>query len=641
MASPYLILVGLLLTLPLLGNPSRGTWFWNSTSVPGSTSGSLVTSPHSSSLVVGNPGREDSAIHFLRHHHVDRLYGHYKDRPSTQPAVIASWNRKLAAAGIESQLLIDGTELHVPTFLPSFLAKLDTRLISFNAAHSQDPSAQFKALHLDLEPQASPSWSTLSPTAKRSRLSDLLATYQAVRSHLDTAGLTHFPIYADIPFWFDKLPTAPNPGSIGWANQIDRDNWFTSVHAALDGITIMTFSKTSASSLADATSYERTSHSTNRRIIAIQPRLFNNSVWGTYGTFRATWLALESIIPRSQATDIENYALWRHAHSTQPFIAHPPRRSHLLTETPDLSSPSESAETSRAWDVDEVAMDFSDLTQVRNTAIIRWIQQHTQRCIISTLAIERENFSTPADQQELLAQIQEALLDYNSSAPTDAQVNRLRLILTPKRDEVPHIHSLCLSIQSLLVGSDVAFHLQLPAQLDSSWNNLQLAQFLQELTPLVDRLLLSADEESFYETFEAISPVLEILGPLKVGSHLAKHSLNPDLQTLNSLEQSSLDSPSIHGSFSTRNPLTPPVQLAPLRGLNVQKSEDHTLISFTADPGYTYSLLGTESPAELLQSSPLLTHVQEALPPRTLNLQLPLTTPTAFYQIKRKPIRDY
>ncbi len=212
---------------------------------------------------------------------------------------------------MQSQLLIDGNAVNDPAEVINIKNKITNRLINFNMGMGSNDARKFDALHLDLEPQGLAAWAT--PVAKRALLTDLLNAYLDIRAHLDTAGFTAMPIYADIPFFFDKLPV--DGGSVDWADATDRDNWFAAVNAVLDGVSIMTFSKDNATALEVATAYERGAIPDNARI-AIQPKIGPTHLWLNVTEFNVALHELEGDLPSTECTDIENYAFWRHAHAT-------------------------------------------------------------------------------------------------------------------------------------------------------------------------------------------------------------------------------------------------------------------------------------------------------------------------------------
>jgi len=266
---------------------------------------------------VGNPSAEDETVTFFTNQGVKRVYGSYQNRPVSEPAVIAAWNAKLNEACISSQLLLDGNAVNDPSFMTSLLNKVTNRLINFNNSLA-DNAEKFDALHLDLEPQGLALWDGGTPAVKRALLDDLLAAYLDVRAHLDTAGFTDMPIYADIPFFWDKLPV--DGGSVGWLTAADRDTWFTDVAAVLDGVSIMTFSKDNFASLDAAIDYERTTGMPGEARVGIQPKVGPSELWLNIGEFITVMWEAEAAYGYTGATDIENYGFWRHAIATTGIL---------------------------------------------------------------------------------------------------------------------------------------------------------------------------------------------------------------------------------------------------------------------------------------------------------------------------------
>ena len=296
----------------------RGVWFWNSTSLPGGAG----ASPYGSGVVVGDATKEDETVSFFTTHGVKRVYGSYQNRPVTEPGVIGAWNAKLDTAGIMSQLLIDFNDVDDPAEVSDMLVKITNRLINFNTLMGADEAKKFDALHVDFEPQGLPVWSGATPAVKRALLDDLADTYAAVRTHLDTAGFTSIPIFADIPFWFDKLPV--DGGSIGWADAADRDAWFAGIGASVDGVSVMTFSKDTTPGVETATLYERTGSFPGTARMAIQPKCGTGFLWPTILHFNAVMNDLEAVHAPDHSTDIENYAFWRWSiEETLPSVGDP------------------------------------------------------------------------------------------------------------------------------------------------------------------------------------------------------------------------------------------------------------------------------------------------------------------------------
>jgi hypothetical protein len=296
----------------------HGVWFWGSTTLPDASS-----SPYGSTVVVGDVAKENECILFFEYHHIKRIYGSYQNRPVSEPSVIAAWNGKLDAAGIQSQLLIDGDAVNDSVYMLDVLNKVSNRLISFNTDLGTNVHQMFDALHLDLEPQKLALWDSGAAAVKRELLGSLLQAYADIRSLLDSSGYTNIPMYADIPFTWDKLPG--DGGSIGWTNAADRDGWYADIAGPLDGVSIMTFSKNSFADVEEATDYERSGIFSNPARIAIQGKVGPGEVWTNLAHFTSTVSELDSTYGPVHATDIENLAFWRHSLSTDgPTLTNAP-----------------------------------------------------------------------------------------------------------------------------------------------------------------------------------------------------------------------------------------------------------------------------------------------------------------------------
>ncbi|MDF7807565.1 hypothetical protein P4E94_08965 [Pontiellaceae bacterium B12219] len=282
----------LLAALPCTANKNRAVWFW---AASGSVYGSVS--------IVGTPVRETQTLDFFNGHGIKKVYGSYQNRPVSEPAVVAAWNAKLDAEGIESQFLMSENTWIFPTNHASFLAKITERVINFNAG--QPAAGQFDGLHLDIEPQALTDFKDGSPTLKRDYLNLLRDTYAAVRTHFVTNGLPDFPIYADLPVWFDSSP------SIGWTDTAERDAWFAAISTNLTGISLMPFDRDSFSSIDDGVSWERTNITNATVRIGLETDIGSSGTWATSLDFDAMMETLESSYGTDEATDIQAYAIWR------------------------------------------------------------------------------------------------------------------------------------------------------------------------------------------------------------------------------------------------------------------------------------------------------------------------------------------
>lgn len=316
--------------LQVIAEVHHGVWFWGSTTLP-----DLSPSPYGSSDVVGDAAKENDLILFFDAYSVKRVYGSYQNRPISEPAGIANWNMKLDAAGIDSQILIDGDAVNSTSHVASLLDKITNRLIQFNADLGTNDHQKFDALHLDIEPQKLSLWDTGTVVQKRGLLDDLVNVYTNIRSLLDSSGASETPIYADIPYFWDKLPV--DGGSVGWTNAADRDGWYASLAGPLEGVSIMTFSKASFSSIETATAYERTGDFSNVTRIGIQGKVGPTEVWTNYIHFISTLNELDSAYGPDESTDIENLAFWRSSiESFGPIITTAPIISVTGTLTTNL-----------------------------------------------------------------------------------------------------------------------------------------------------------------------------------------------------------------------------------------------------------------------------------------------------------------
>lgn len=224
---------------------TRGVWAWRDEG-----------DPHGTDAVVGDAALEAAAIQTLIDWGVDRVYGSYGDRAQTEPDVIASWNLQLHAAGIESHVLMGDPAWVSSREWSNMLSKVDSRLIAFNDSRTVD-AERFDGLHLDIEPQGADDWSDLSDTDRYWRLFLLDETYAEARGAMDAGSGVALPIGADLPVWFDNLPsTLGGDGSIGWESEAARDAWFTGLGASLSSISLMAYERETDALIIDAVATE-------------------------------------------------------------------------------------------------------------------------------------------------------------------------------------------------------------------------------------------------------------------------------------------------------------------------------------------------------------------------------------------------
>ena len=401
---------------------SRGVWFWGSTTLPDDTS-----SPWGSSEVVGTAALEEDTINFLSLHHVDRVYGSYQNRPVSEPSAIASWNAKLDSADIHSQLLVSGTQVDDPAWVADLQVKIANRLIGFNETPGRLEEEKFDALHLDLEPQGLDAWDDGTPAEKRVLLTDLLNSYALIRTQLTDAGYPAFPIYADIPFTWDKLPV--DGGSVDWTDATDRDAWFSDISAQLTGVSLMTFSKDNSAALQVATAYERSALA-GKAIIAIQPKVADDEMWTTYTAFANVLNQLEEDVPTTDATDIENYAFWRHATTypaavglhrglwfwgttTLPDATDSPYGSAYVVGDPILED--ESINFFNEHGIKRIYGSYQNRPVSESNTIADWNAKLDAHCIQSQILFDGHDVNDPVWMTNLLNKITNRVINFNNT----------------------------------------------------------------------------------------------------------------------------------------------------------------------------------------------------------------------------------
>gem|GEM_PF-1202678 len=297
----------LAVSLPAAECKHRGVWFWQD-----------AGNPYGAANIVGNAGLENQTVTFLTSKSVKRVYGSYGTQPVTSPSVSAAWNAKLNAAGIQSQFLMSETTSIFPSNHPALLTKISLRVLDFNSAPGRTAPEKFDGLHLDIEPQALPNWSALTSSEKRDHLWLLRDTYAVIRQHLITQGVPTFPVYADLPVWFDRLPG--DGGQIGWTNAADRNQWFTNIAASLTGYTLMAFDQPAFSAISNSVSWELTNGISTQVRVAIEADVGVTNTWTNLPAFNAMLETLETAYGPTHAVDIQSYVKWREAIAAGPVI---------------------------------------------------------------------------------------------------------------------------------------------------------------------------------------------------------------------------------------------------------------------------------------------------------------------------------
>jgi hypothetical protein len=195
--------------------------------------------------IVGTNDLENATVAQFKLWGIKHVFGFYGDQLKTVPgqAALAAWNTLLSNNGIESQLLISDYSLG------SGDNNIIIEMINFNT--NQPSAAQFKAVHLDIEPWGSPTWGTDN---KYNDLVALANTYQQVRAELNTNGESNVLVYADQAVWLNNLT------AINWPSASVRDQWFSSNFTNLAGITLMAYEQPTYSRIVNAVSWQLTNY---------------------------------------------------------------------------------------------------------------------------------------------------------------------------------------------------------------------------------------------------------------------------------------------------------------------------------------------------------------------------------------------
>ena len=262
---------GLLLALifPLFrvgATEPRGIWWWTSAGRPWGVD-----------QVLGDNNKETQALQFLKAWNFGRVYCSFSTQTCSNPAVIRAWNTRLHAAGISSQFLLSENTWIFPQYRDNLLTvHIQPKLIDFNAA-ATNGAQRYDALHLDIEPHGLPQWGTNTPVGRKDYLFLLRDTFQAVRTYLDQHGASDIPVYADLPVWYDQLPTP-----VGWSATAERDAWFAALGQSLAGISLMAYERNTAASIESGVAWEL-QHFTNECRVALEANVGNNgSTWPSF-----------------------------------------------------------------------------------------------------------------------------------------------------------------------------------------------------------------------------------------------------------------------------------------------------------------------------------------------------------------------
>ncbi len=232
--------------------PERGIYLWDRTAAR-----------HPAGRgVIGDRAREAAAVEEFARLGVARVYSAVVDRPADTPEVVAAWNRRLHAAGMSSHLLMAENTWLFQCNHGDLAELLRRRLLDFNAGRS-DPAERFDGVHLDIEPHGlrgvrdcdegrEVDWGRMRPDRKRGYVRDLPPTLRRVRREIGP----DLALHADIALWVDELYEPDNPEQgFYWTSRDDAADWFRSLAASVDGLTVMAYCRT-GDRLADAVADE-------------------------------------------------------------------------------------------------------------------------------------------------------------------------------------------------------------------------------------------------------------------------------------------------------------------------------------------------------------------------------------------------
>ena len=277
--------------VPVAGH-DRAVWLWQS-----------PRSPYGSTSIIGNAGREDEAILNLKKWGITTVYGSYLSEGQGNATGLREWNRKLAANGIASYLLLSNTDYLFPETWPQASKIILTDFALFNKQSVE--KERFAGLAFDIEPHILKessygiAWKQTDASGRRKYLDGLLNVYLRTRDLLNQNGEKDARIAISLPVWYSKLD-----GSIQWNNALDRDRWFTQLAQVCDRVSMMAF-EISDPAVVLRRSQEEVDLLHGKARIALLANL--GKEWSSTAEF---WNGLQSVEAASrQSVDIQDYAL--------------------------------------------------------------------------------------------------------------------------------------------------------------------------------------------------------------------------------------------------------------------------------------------------------------------------------------------
>lgn len=276
------VLFSALVVLPALranaDSTNRGVWCWKS---PG---------PYGLDFILGTNALQNAAVSEFKLWGISHVYGSYGDqlKNAAGQTNLAAWITLLNNNGIESQELISDTSFG------SGDNNVLVEMINFNK--SQPAAAQFKGVHLDIEPWGLSSWSTDN---KYYDLTNLAGVYQTVRTELNTNGLTNVLIYADLADWLDNI------GTINWPSSAVRDAWYSGILTNLAGITLMAYEQPTLAGIENVVSWEMSAHP---GVVRVGIDAGVGETWANLNSFDAVAEQVEAAYGTSAGVDLYDFA---------------------------------------------------------------------------------------------------------------------------------------------------------------------------------------------------------------------------------------------------------------------------------------------------------------------------------------------
>ncbi|HMV67191.1 MAG TPA: hypothetical protein PKA64_10100, partial [Myxococcota bacterium] len=272
-----------------------GTWMWRD-----------AGRAHGTATFVGDPALEADERASAEAWGVGRVYESYEAPGAAWPLGVGAWHEALHAEGRQVQLLLSENTWIEPARQASLDALLQQRIVDLHAVVG--PGGRYDAVHLDVEPHGLPDWAGGTPADHRARMGQLLDLFVHVRGWLDGHGASGIGLYADLVVWADGLPAGlGGSGSIGWTSVADRDGWFATLGATLDGVSLMAYERSTSAAVLSSVAWERAN-------LACEVRVgLEADVGATWGALQDALVVLGEVEDDGAEVDLHSWSTWREA----------------------------------------------------------------------------------------------------------------------------------------------------------------------------------------------------------------------------------------------------------------------------------------------------------------------------------------